>query len=53
MQELPLEQVNSFAPLVILDKFGEVISEHESTPEAVRALARYTRLSYDEPAIYR
>ena len=53
MEEIPLEQVHSFAPLVILDKAGEMISEHESTPEAVQALARHARLSYEGPAIYR
>ena len=40
MDEIPLEKVKSFAPIVVYDEgTNEVISEHESTPDAVRALA--------------
>ena len=54
MNDIPLEKVKSYAPIVIYDEAKqEVISEHESTPDAVQALAKYAKMAYEQPAIFR
>jgi hypothetical protein len=53
-EKLPREAFKSFATLIVVSKEGELLSEHQSTPDAVRALAKYTAQHGEESgAIYR
>jgi hypothetical protein len=53
-EKLPREAFKSFATLIVVSRDGELLSEHQTTPDAVRALAKYVLLHGDESgAIYR
>ncbi|HTG44844.1 MAG TPA: hypothetical protein VK633_09960 [Verrucomicrobiae bacterium] len=49
-EKLPRETFNSFAAFVVASNEGEMLSEHQSTPDAVRALARYAAQNGEEKA---
>ena len=40
-ERLPIEEIRALSPFVLIAGDLSVISEHQSTPEAVRARARY------------
>jgi hypothetical protein len=40
-EKLPREAFKSYAALIIVSREGEILSEHQNTPDAVRALAKY------------
>ncbi len=51
---LPREAFKSYAALIVISREGELISEHQTTPDAVRALAKYNLQHGEESgAIYR
>ncbi len=53
-EKLPLETFKSFAKLLVVSREGELLSEHQSTPEAVQALTRHNAQHGEESAmIYR
>ena len=53
-EKLPREAFKSFATLILVSREGELISEHQSTPDAVRALTKYAHQHGEESAaIYR
>jgi len=53
-EKLPREAFKSFAALILVSPEGKLISEHQSTPDAVRALAKYSAQHGEESgAIYR
>jgi hypothetical protein len=53
-EKLPREAFKSFATLIVVSREGELISEHQTTPDAVRALSKYvTQHGEESAAIYR
>jgi len=51
---LPREAFKSYAALIVVSREGELLSEHQTTPDAVRALAKYSLQHGEESgAIYR
>jgi hypothetical protein len=53
-EEIPLAKIGSAAQLVVLDAQQKLISECDSPPEAIKALAAYARKHPEEAAaIYR
>jgi hypothetical protein len=53
-EKLPREAFKSYAALIVISREGELLSEHQSTPDAVRALAKYTAQHGEETGtIYR
>jgi hypothetical protein len=53
-EKLPREAFKSYATLIVVSRDGELLSEHQSTPDAVRALAKYAAQHGEESgAIYR
>jgi len=53
-EKLPREAFKSFAALIVISRDGELLSEHQSTPDAVRALSRHVAQHGEESgAIYR
>jgi hypothetical protein len=53
-EKLPREAFKSFATLIVVSREGDLISEHQTTPDAVRALAKYVAQHGEESgSIYR
>jgi hypothetical protein len=53
-ERLPRDAFKSYAALIVVSREGELLSEHQNTPEAVRALARHVAQNGEESAlIYR
>jgi hypothetical protein len=53
-EKLPRDAFKSFAALIVVSREGELLSEHQTTPDAVRALAKYSAQHGEESgAIYR
>ena len=53
-EKLPREAFKSYAALILVSREGELLSEHQTTPDAVRALSKYAAQHGEESAtIYR